>query len=81
LSPLGKGFLTGKINEDAKFDSTDFRNSVPRFNPENRKANQGLVDLLSKFADQKKGSARAFLAACQEAVDRSDSGHEQAASP
>jgi aryl-alcohol dehydrogenase-like predicted oxidoreductase len=54
FSPLGKGFLTGKINEDTKFDNTDFRNTVPRFNPENRKANQTLVDLLSRFAEQKK---------------------------
>jgi aryl-alcohol dehydrogenase-like predicted oxidoreductase len=54
FSPLGKGFLTGKINEDTKFDKSDFRNIVPRFNPENRKANQALVDLLGKFAAQKK---------------------------
>jgi aryl-alcohol dehydrogenase-like predicted oxidoreductase len=56
FSPLGKGFLTGKINPDTKFDSTDFRSSVPRFNPENRKANQALVDLLSRFAEQKKAT-------------------------
>jgi aryl-alcohol dehydrogenase-like predicted oxidoreductase len=56
FSPLGKGFLTGKINEDTKFDTTDFRNTVPRFNPENRKTNQALVDLLSKFAEQKKAT-------------------------
>jgi len=56
FSPLGKGFLTGKINEDTKFDSTDFRNTVPRFKPENRKANQTLVDLLSRFAEQKKAT-------------------------
>jgi aryl-alcohol dehydrogenase-like predicted oxidoreductase len=56
FSPLGKGFLTGKINEDTKFESTDFRNTVPRFNPENRKANQALVDLLSKFAQRKKAT-------------------------
>src|SRR5467141_4091104 len=56
FSPLGKGFLTGKINENTKFDSTDFRNTVPRFNPENRKANQALVDLLSKFAQRKKAT-------------------------
>jgi aryl-alcohol dehydrogenase-like predicted oxidoreductase len=56
FSPLGKGFLTGKINEDTKFASTDFRNTVPRFNPENRKANQALVDLLSKFAQRKKAT-------------------------
>jgi len=54
FAPLGKGFLTGKINEDTKFDNTDFRNTIPRFNPENRKANQALVDLLSKFAEQRK---------------------------
>jgi aryl-alcohol dehydrogenase-like predicted oxidoreductase len=54
FSPLGKGFLTGKINEDTKFNNTDFRNTVPRFNLENRKTNQPLVDLLRKFAQQKK---------------------------
>ena len=53
FSPLGRGFLTGKITEDTKFDSTDFRNVVPRFTPENRKANQALVDLLARFAQQK----------------------------
>lgn len=52
-SPLGKGFLTGKINENTTFDSTDFRNIVPRFTPEARKANQALVDLLAKIAEQK----------------------------
>jgi aryl-alcohol dehydrogenase-like predicted oxidoreductase len=56
FSPLGKGFLTGKINADTKFDSTDFRSTVPRFNPENRKANQALVDLLSTFAEPKKAT-------------------------
>ena len=55
-SPLGKGFLTGKINEDTKFDSTDFRNIVPRFTEENRKANQAFVDVLGKFAAQKKAT-------------------------
>jgi aryl-alcohol dehydrogenase-like predicted oxidoreductase len=56
FSPLGKGFLTGKINEDTKFDKNDFRNIVPRFTPENRKANQALVDLLGKFAQEKKAT-------------------------
>jgi aryl-alcohol dehydrogenase-like predicted oxidoreductase len=56
FSPLGKGFLTGKINEDTKFEDTDLRNTVPRFNTENRKANQALVDLLGKFAEQKKAT-------------------------
>src|SRR5213082_415962 len=56
FSPLGKGFLTGKIDENTKFDSTDFRNIVPRFTPEARKANQALVDLLSKFAEGKKAT-------------------------
>src|SRR5579859_6518470 len=54
FSPLGKGFLTGKISEDTQFDKNDFRNIVPRFTPENRKANQALVDLLGRFAQQKK---------------------------
>src|SRR5467141_1213049 len=56
FSPLGKGFLTGKINENTKFDSTDFRNIVPRFAPEARKANQALVDLLRKIAERKKAT-------------------------
>lgn len=56
FSPLGKGFLTGKINEETKFDKTDFRNIVPRFTPENRKANQAVVDVLGKFAQQKKAT-------------------------
>jgi aryl-alcohol dehydrogenase-like predicted oxidoreductase len=55
-SPLGKGFLTGKINENTIFDSSDFRNTVPRFTPEARKANQTLVDLLRKIAEQKKAT-------------------------
>lgn len=53
FSPLGKGFLTGKIDEQTKFDKTDFRNSVPRFSEDNRKANQGLVDLLGKISIEK----------------------------
>jgi aryl-alcohol dehydrogenase-like predicted oxidoreductase len=52
-SPLGKGFLTGKINESTTFDSSDFRNIIPRFTPEARKANQALVDLLGKIAERK----------------------------
>ncbi len=52
-SPLGKGFLTGKMDEDTTFDSTDFRAILPRFTPEARKANQALVDLLGKIATQK----------------------------
>lgn len=56
FSPLGKGFLTGKIGEDTKFDSTDFRNTVPRFLPEARKANQALVDLIGEFATRKKAT-------------------------
>jgi aryl-alcohol dehydrogenase-like predicted oxidoreductase len=56
FSPLGKGFLTGKIDADTKFDSTDFRSTVPRFNAENRKVNQALVVLLSKFAEEKKAT-------------------------
>jgi aryl-alcohol dehydrogenase-like predicted oxidoreductase len=55
-SPLGKGFLTGKINEDTKFDSSDFRSQIPRFTPDALKANQALVDLLRKIAEQKKAT-------------------------
>jgi aryl-alcohol dehydrogenase-like predicted oxidoreductase len=57
FSPLGKGFLAGKINEDTKFDKSDFRNVVPRFTPENRKANQALVRLLERFAQQMKATS------------------------
>src|SRR6202165_205174 len=57
FSPLGKGFLTGKIDENTTFDSSDFRNIVPRFTPEARKANQGFVDLLRKIAERKKVTA------------------------
>jgi aryl-alcohol dehydrogenase-like predicted oxidoreductase len=56
FSPLGKGFLTGTIDAETKFDSTDFRSSVPRFSPENRKANQALVDVISSFAKKKKAT-------------------------
>jgi len=56
FSPLGKGFLTGKINASTKFDSTDFRAIVPRFSEENRKVNQALVDVVTEFAEQKKAT-------------------------
>jgi aryl-alcohol dehydrogenase-like predicted oxidoreductase len=56
FSPLGKGFLTGKIDEKTTFDSADFRNIVPRFTPENRKANQALVDLLGAIAKRKRAT-------------------------
>jgi aryl-alcohol dehydrogenase-like predicted oxidoreductase len=55
-SPLGRGFLTGKIDESTKFDSTDFRNTVPRFTPEARKANQALVDLLRAIGEKKQAT-------------------------
>jgi aryl-alcohol dehydrogenase-like predicted oxidoreductase len=55
-SPLGKGFLTGKIDESTAFDSSDFRNIIPRFTPEARKANQALVDLLGTIAERKKAT-------------------------
>jgi aryl-alcohol dehydrogenase-like predicted oxidoreductase len=55
-SPLGKGFLTGKIDENTTFDSSDFRKIVPRFTPEARKANLALVDLLRKIAERKKAT-------------------------
>ena len=56
FSPLGKGFLTGKIDENTTFDSTDFRNTVPRFAPEARKANRALVSLLETIAQRKKAT-------------------------
>jgi aryl-alcohol dehydrogenase-like predicted oxidoreductase len=56
FSPLGKGFLTGKINAETKFDSTNFRNTVPRLSAENRKTNQALVDVLSAFAERRKAT-------------------------
>ena len=55
-SPLGRGFLTGKLNENTTFDSSDFRNTLPRFTPEARKANQALVDLLGEIAKRKKAT-------------------------
>jgi aryl-alcohol dehydrogenase-like predicted oxidoreductase len=57
FSPLGRGFLTGKINENTTFDSSDFRNDLPRFTPEARKANQALVDLLGKIAERKNATS------------------------
>jgi aryl-alcohol dehydrogenase-like predicted oxidoreductase len=56
FSPLGRGFLTGAITEQTAFDKSDFRNVVPRFSPENRKANQAMVDLLQRIAAQKKAT-------------------------
>ena len=56
FSPLGKGFLTGKIDDTTTFDSSDFRNTVPRFTPENRKANRDLVDLLARIAAKKQAT-------------------------
>jgi aryl-alcohol dehydrogenase-like predicted oxidoreductase len=56
FSPLGKGFLTGKIDENTAFDHSDFRNTIPRFNPEARKVNQALVDLIGQIAQSKKAT-------------------------
>src|SRR5438309_3438207 len=55
-SPLGRGFLTGKIDESARFDSSDFRRGLPRFTPEALKANQALIDLLGKIAERKRAT-------------------------
>jgi aryl-alcohol dehydrogenase-like predicted oxidoreductase len=57
FSPLGKGFLTGKIDANTKFDSTDFRNTVPKLSEENRKKNQALVDVITAFAKEKKATS------------------------
>src|SRR5271163_4163096 len=83
-SPLGKGFLTGAMNEKTKLDSTDFRSTLPRFTPEAMKANQALVDLLGTIAAKKKATPAQIalaLAACPEAVDCPHPGHDQTASP
>jgi aryl-alcohol dehydrogenase-like predicted oxidoreductase len=57
FSPLGKGFLTGKIDATTTFDGSDFRNTVPRFTPENRKANQAVVDLVGRIAAKKQATS------------------------
>jgi aryl-alcohol dehydrogenase-like predicted oxidoreductase len=84
FSPLGKGFLTGKISADTKFDANDFRNKVPRFDSENRKANQALVEVVEKFAKQKQATpAQVALAwvLAQRALDRADPRHHQTPPP
>ena len=68
-SPLGRGFLTGTIDENTKFDSADFRNSVPRFSPEARKANQAILDVIGGIASRK-GITRAQLALAWVLVQR-----------
>jgi aryl-alcohol dehydrogenase-like predicted oxidoreductase len=83
FSPLGKGFLTGTIDDKTTFEPTDFRNSVPRFTEENRKANLAFVEWLKTFAARKgahAGATRAGLAARTEAVDRADSGDDETSS-
>ena len=80
-SPLGRGFLTGKMNENTTFDSSDFRNTLPRFTPDARKANQALVDLLGEIAGRKKATpsqiALAWLLA-QKPWIRSNPGDDEA---
>ena len=83
FSPLGAGFLTGKIDENTKFDPTDFRNMVPRFSPEARKANMVLVDLRQELRGAQRrdaGANRTRVAAGAEAVDRADPWNHQAPS-
>lgn len=83
-SPLGKGFLTGKMDEKTTFDSSDFRSTLPRFTPEALKANQALIDLLGTIGKRKQATPRAdcpSVAAGPETVDRSHPRHHQAASP
>src|ERR1700692_1793431 len=77
FSPLGRGFLTGKITEDTKFDSTDFRTVVPRFTPENRKANQALVDLLGRIRGLFRSRARPSCLASTRTMARSQSNSHQ----
>ena len=83
-SPLGKGFLTGKMDETTELGKTDFRSTLPRFTPEARKANQAVVDLLTSIGKQKNATpaqiALAWLLSA-EAVDCADSGYDEASSP
>ncbi len=77
-SPLGKGFLTGKISESTAFDASDIRSRTPRFTPEARIANQALVDLLGRVAARKGATpAQIALAWLLEALDRADPGHQK----
>ncbi len=81
FSPLGKGYLTGRIDDTTTFDKSDFRNVVPRFTAENRKANLAFVQWLKQFAARKQrrpGADRAGLAAGPQAVDCPDPGHHEA---
>jgi aldo/keto reductase family protein len=80
-SPLGKGFLTGAMNKDAKLRESDFRKTIPRFQPEAMEKNQALVELLKRVADEKRDSCsdRARLAACAAVLYRPDPGHDEAA--
>ena len=84
FSPLGKGFLTGKINVDTKFAGDDFRNKVPRFDPENRKANQalvGVVESIREAEERQPRPGRAGVGAGAEALDRSYPRHHQTPPP
>ena len=83
FSPLGRGFLTGKIDDRTTFDKSDIRATLPRYMPGAREANLAFVALLARTAERKKGDARAGrarLAARAEAVDRADPGHDEASS-
>ena len=82
-SPLGKGFLTGKMDEKTTFDSSDFRSTLPRFTPEALKANQALIALLGSIAQTEKRDTcpdRTRMAARPEALDRSNPRHDEATS-
>ena len=82
-SPLGRGFLTGKIDEGTKFEASDFRNRLPRFTPEARRTNHALVELLGphrRAEESDRGTDRARLAFGTKALDRADSGDNQAPS-
>jgi len=79
-SPLGRGFLAGKIDENTTFDASDFRNTVPRFTPDARKANKALVDRISAIAAKKRANC-ARVALGTKALDRSDSGDDKANPP
>ena len=91
FSPLGKGFLTGKIDETTTFDSTDFRNTVPRFSPENRKANQALVDARRRDRGEEEarrrrrsrspGCSRRSRGSCRSRDDEARTGSRRTSAP
>jgi aryl-alcohol dehydrogenase-like predicted oxidoreductase len=81
FSPLGKGFLTGKIDDSTAFGANDVRSTLPRFQGDARKANEGLVAMIGDVAKRRDATGGACVASRAALVDRADSGHQQATPP